>query len=101
MIIEDIIRPDMRRFEILDVLIEFKFVTLKDAGVSGEKARQMSQEELRAMPPMVEAMSKAREQVRTNAGLLHKRRDNLRLHGYAVVSLGFERIWWEEVSGTD
>ncbi len=23
--------------------------------------------------------------------------DNLLLRGYAVVSLGFERIWWEEV----
>ncbi len=92
-----IIRPDMRRFEILDVLMEFKFVTLKDAGISGEKARQMSLEELRAMPPMVEAMSKARDQVCTNAGILHKRHDNLRLHGYAVVSLGFERIWWEGI----
>ncbi|MGD9975894.1 MAG: hypothetical protein AB7S77_22790 [Desulfatirhabdiaceae bacterium] len=29
-----IIRPDMRRFTILDVLIEFKYVTLADAGLS-------------------------------------------------------------------
>jgi hypothetical protein len=32
-----IIRSDKRHFEIFDVLIEFKYISLKDAGMTGEK----------------------------------------------------------------
>ena len=31
-----IVRPDMREYRILDILIEFKFVSLKEAGVKGK-----------------------------------------------------------------
>ncbi|WP_045221609.1 AAA family ATPase [Desulfonatronum thioautotrophicum] len=92
-----IIRPDARRFTILDILIEFKFVTLKDAGLSGEQALALSVEELRSNRLMAQAMDEARVQVAKNMTILNRRYGNLRLRGYAVVSLGFERIWWEEV----
>ncbi|MBC2693944.1 MAG: AAA family ATPase, partial [Desulfobacteraceae bacterium] len=49
-----IIRPDMRRFKILDILIEFKFVSLKEAGLTGEEAKGLSTEELEAIPAMQE-----------------------------------------------
>jgi len=42
-----IIRPDMRKFDIFDVLIEFKYVTLNDANMTGEKARKLSRKDLR------------------------------------------------------
>ncbi len=90
-----IIRPDARQYTILDILIEFKFVTLKDAGLSGEQALGM--EDLQDMRLMRQAMTEAREQVRRNMEILNQRHGNLRLRGYAVVSLGFEWIWWEEV----
>jgi len=93
-----IIRPDARRFTILDILIEFKFVTLKDAGLSGEQAQALGDEELRSHRLMREAMTEAREQVERNMGILNRKYDNLRLRGYALVSLGFERIWWDEVT---
>ncbi|GAB6058272.1 AAA family ATPase [Desulfonatronum parangueonense] len=92
-----IIRPDARRFTILDILIEFKFVTLKDAGLSGERALAMSLDELQGLRLMRQAMDEAREQVRKNMEILNRKYGNLRLRGYAVVSLGFERIWWEEI----
>ncbi|WP_045221913.1 AAA family ATPase [Desulfonatronum thioautotrophicum] len=92
-----IIRPDARRFTILDILIEFKFVTLKDAGMSGEQALMLGMKELQGLRLMRQAMDEAREQVRGNMKTLNRRYNNLRLRGYAVVSLGFERIWWEEV----
>ncbi|MDM8537576.1 AAA family ATPase, partial [Desulfobacterales bacterium HSG17] len=41
-----IIRPDMRQFEILDILIEFKYVKLKDAEISGEQAGKLTKDEL-------------------------------------------------------
>jgi hypothetical protein len=92
-----IIRPDMRRFRILDVLIEFKFVTPKHAGMTGEAARELSPEALREIPAMVSEMEAAREQLRRYGDALEQRHGNLRLRRFAVVSLGFERIWWEGV----
>ncbi|QTA82014.1 AAA ATPase-like domain-containing protein [Desulfonema limicola] len=92
-----IIRPDMRRFTILDILIEFKFVKLKDADMSGEQARKLTQEELQNMPLMQAQMEDAKIQIKDYGDVLDKRYGNLRLRKYAVVSLGFERLWWEEV----
>ncbi|QTA82031.1 AAA ATPase-like domain-containing protein [Desulfonema limicola] len=92
-----IIRPDMRRFTILDILIEFKFVKLKDAGMSGEQARNLAKEELQNLPIMQAQMEDARIQVKDYGDVLDKRHKKLRLRKYAVVSLGFERLWWEEV----
>jgi hypothetical protein len=94
-----IIRPDARRFTVLDILVEFKFVTLKDAGLSGEQAQALDTEELRDLRLMRQAMTEAREQVGRNMAILNRKYADLRLRGYAVVSLGFERIWWEEVGG--
>jgi hypothetical protein len=92
-----IIRPDMRKYTILDILIEFKFVTLKTAGLNGEQARKLTGEELRNLPALRSQMEDAKEQVRDYGDVLNTRFGNLRLRRYAVVSLGFERIRWEEV----
>jgi hypothetical protein len=92
-----IIRPDMRRFQILDVLIEFKFVTLNNAGMTGEAARELAPEELQKIPAMVSEMETARDQLKQYGDALEKKHGNLRLRRFAVVSLGFERIWWEAV----
>ncbi len=92
-----IIRPDMRRYNILDILIEFKYVKLGDAGLTGEKARELPSKELEKIPPMIASMKDAEEQLRRYGGALEKKYGNLRLRRYAVVSLGFERIWWKEV----
>ena len=94
-----IVRPDMRRFKILDILIEFKFVKLKDAGLTAEQARKLSRTELHALPRMTREMTQARAQVNDYGNRLEKRYDNIRLRRYTVVSLGFERIWWTEVNG--
>ncbi len=92
-----IVRPDMRRFEILDILIEFKYVKLGDAGVTGEKAKKLTAEELRSIPAMISQMETARDQVKKYGDSLEKKHGDLKLRRYAVVSLGFERIWWKEV----
>ncbi len=92
-----IIRPDMRRFTILDLLIEFKYVSLKDANMSGRQVRELSPEALQNLAPMQETMREAVEQVQNYGVLLARRYGNLRLRCYAVVALGFERLWWQEV----
>ena len=92
-----IIRPDMRRFSILDILIEFKFVTLKEAGLSGEQARKLTPEKLQTLPPMIREMKDGKTQVEEYGKALEKRHGDLRLRKFVVASLGFERIWWAEV----
>lgn len=96
-----IIRPDMRRFEILDVLIEFKYVRLSNAGMTAEKARNLHQEELTAVPVMTAQMENARKQATRHGDDLEKKYKHLRLRRYAVVALGFERLWWEEIGRPD
>ena len=92
-----IIRPDMRRFKISDILIEFKFIQLKDAGLNGEAARKLASQALKNIPVMRSAMKDARAQAKAYGNALERKYGNLRLRKYAVVSLGFERLWWEEV----
>ena len=92
-----IIRPDMRKYTILDILIEFKFVSLKQAGISAEQARDLKAEELEALPPVTKSMVEAKKQVREYTEVLNKRHADLRLHKFAVVALGFERLCWVEV----
>lgn len=94
-----IVRPDMRQFTILDILIEFKFVKLKDSGLTAEQARKLTSAELQALPSMAKEMAEAEGQVTEYGDRLEKRHGNSRLRRYAVVSLGFERIWWAEVKG--
>ena len=92
-----IIRPDMRRYTILDVLIEFKYVTLADAGLSGKAARELTVAALQSLPPMQKMMTEAVDQAREYGRILDARHGNLRLRRYAVVALGFERIWAQDV----
>ncbi len=93
-----IIRPDMRRYTILDILIEFKYVTLSDAGLSGKEARELADEALQSLQTMQKAMAEAVEQATEYGRILEARHGELRLRRYAVVALGFERIWAREVS---
>ena len=92
-----IIRPDKRHFKIFDVLIEFKFVTLKEAGITGEQAGNLSETALRELPQMPKALNDGREQVRSYSDRLEKKYGNLRLKRFVVASLGFERICFETV----
>jgi len=92
-----IIRPDMRRFEIFDILIEFKFISLKEAKLTGKAARALKPNELKALKYMKDNMKEAKEEAATYAKALNDKYKDLRLKTFAVVSLGFERLWAEEV----
>jgi hypothetical protein len=92
-----IVRPNMRKFHLLDILIEFKYVSLKDAGLSGEQVKMLSFDELKALKPVQEKLLKTKIQLARYRKILEdKYGENLRLHCYGVVSVGFERLVWEE-----
>jgi len=90
-----IVRPDMRHYELLDILIEFKYVSLEKLRLSGRQAREMPREALEQL-----AGVKTQRQ-RADAGLAEYRTalqarygDVLRLHCFSVVAVGFERLLW-------
>ena len=87
-----IIRPDKRHFEIFDILIEFKFVTLKNAGITGEQAKQLSEDELYNMPEIKKALEEGENQITLYGKKLDDKYGNLRLKKFVVTALGFERV---------
>ena len=92
-----IIRPDMRKYNLFDILIEFKYVNLKDAGLSGEKARELTSKEIKELTPIQHATQEAQQQVNSYKNTLNTRYPELRLKSYVVTALGFERLYWMEV----
>ncbi len=90
-------RSDMRHVKVYDILIEFKYVPLSEAGVSGEEAARLSLDALSALPAMKRTMSDALAQVAVYGDSLRHKYGDLNLLCYAVVTLGYERIWWQAV----
>ncbi len=93
-----IIRPEMRKFALLDILLEFKYISLKKLGLSGKKIGSMSRTELEALPVVKENFADAEVQARKYGRILQKiHSKKLRLRIYTIVSLGFERLLWHEM----
>ncbi len=92
-----IIRPDKRYGKVFDVLIEFKFVTLKDAGVTGEDANQLPKEELYSLPQIKNALDEGENQVICYGKQLNRKYGNLRLKKFVVAALGFERVCFRTI----
>ena len=95
-----IIRPDKRHFTILDVLIEFKFVSLKDAGLTGEQAKALPADELHSLPGIKKAMTDGEQQIIEYGKKLDAKYGNLRLEKFVVTALGFERVCCKKIKTT-
>ncbi|MDM8521214.1 AAA family ATPase [Anaerolineales bacterium HSG6] len=90
-----IVRPDMRQYQLLDHVVEFKYVKLSEAELSGAKIRALSEEKLRALPKVQKKLNDADSQLsRYRQGLAEIYGDKLRLQSHTVVSVGFERVVW-------
>jgi hypothetical protein len=92
-----IVRPDMRRFQALDLVLEFKYVGLKDLGLTGLELKARSQAELLALPKVAIKREEAKDQAKRYAEVLKTRYGLTTITGFAIVALGLERIVYEEV----
>jgi hypothetical protein len=93
-----LIRPEMRKYQLFDILFEFEYVTLTEAGVDGESARTLPSVDVSALPAVKKKVDEARRQLQNYKQLLHANHGaQLKLRCYAVVALGFDRLVWEEV----
>ena len=85
----------MRHFALQDVLLEFKYLSLGDLGLTGEAIRAMPRAELATLPLVQTALAAATRKAEDYRDILEAAYPGrLRLHTYAVVALGFERLVW-------
>ncbi|MFN0120593.1 MAG: AAA family ATPase [Blastocatellia bacterium] len=93
-----IVRPDMRKYQALDLLLEFKYIPLTDTKPTGAAARALSDEDLRAMPLVQAKLAEARAQTADYARELRQRYfPELSLRVHAIVAVGFDRLIHEEI----
>lgn len=95
-----IIRPDMRGGRLWDLLFEFKYLSLGKNNLTGEQVQGMSQAELLALKPVQAELADARTQLITYRTTLEKVYGvgYLRLRTYAIVSIGYDRLVWQEIA---
>ena len=88
-----ILQPDVRPYQLHDLLFEFKYVELKTIGLKGEDVREMNENELRALAPVAKAFFDGHDQlVRYENALQNQLGEKLKLRSYIVVAVGFERL---------
>ncbi|WP_089729330.1 AAA family ATPase [Candidatus Thiosymbion oneisti] len=90
------VRPDMRKYQLLDHLLEFKYIPLQELGLSNQEIRLKSREELRALPQVKAKLAQATAQLTRYRAILEQvYGERLRLSTHAVVALGLTRLVWE------
>jgi hypothetical protein len=93
-----IVRTDMRQYPALDLLLEFKFVSLQQTKLSGEQLRKKPMAELAALPAVASELAAAAEQARRYGNALSQRYGLQDLRLYAVVGVGLERVVWQRLT---
>jgi len=92
-----LIRPSMRHYDTLkDLVLEFKYISLKHIGLTAGQLREESRETLMQLPIVQTALQEALTQLQAyQASLAAKYQQPERLYCIAVVALGFERVVWQ------
>ncbi len=93
-----IVRSDQRATQALDLLLEFKYVSLQDLKLTGEQVKAQSMAELAALAAVQAQLAAAVEQARRYGAALSERYGLTDLRLFAVVGIGLERVVWQPVS---
>jgi hypothetical protein len=93
-----LVKPQKRQFTLQDYLMEFKYISLAEVRRSGKQVRQMSRDELAALPAVAALLDDAHtELMGYRDTLIATYGDILRLRCFSVVAVGYERLVWREV----
>jgi hypothetical protein len=90
-------RLDRRTVPALDLLLEFKYVSLQQTKLTGEQVRAKTMDELAALSVVKRELETAAEQARRYGRALSERYGLSDLRLYAVVGVGLERVVWQAV----
>lgn len=94
-----LLRPEQRIYQLYDLLIEFKYVELSKVQMSAEQVRSKTTAELAALDGIKTEITAARSALQAYRQTLQTKYGALlKLRVYAIVSLGFERVFWQEVT---
>ena len=94
-----IVRPDAREYPVLDLVLEFKYVSLKQLGLSARQVKQLKDEACGELEAVKRAFEQAKEQLQRYSSALRERYgQQLQLRSYAVVALGLERLLFREAA---
>ncbi|MGB4497949.1 MAG: PD-(D/E)XK nuclease domain-containing protein [Methylococcaceae bacterium] len=91
-----IVRPDMRQFQALDLVLEFKYIGLKELAMKGAELKALPQNELSKLPLVKSKLDEATAQATDYAKSLSDCYRLDRIRAFSVVALGFERVVWVE-----
>ncbi|WP_217352390.1 hypothetical protein [Candidatus Viridilinea mediisalina] len=90
-----LVRPDLRSSALQDALLEFKYLPLSELRLSSEAAKTTPREELAALPLVQTRLAEATQKAEAYCAILQNVYGaSLRLHTYAIVALGFDRLVW-------
>lgn len=92
-----IVRPDQRGAAALDLLLEFKYLGLKELELTGEQVRASTGEALAALPLVAAKLAEAAQQAQRYGAALRARYGLTDLRLFAVVGIGLERVIWRVV----
>jgi len=93
-----ILRPDARNTALFDLLFEFKYVSRSK--ISEKDIDALSDTALKSKTPVKKAFIDAKKQLKFyGKGLNKKFGSQLKLNQYAVVSVGFDRLFFEAAGG--
>lgn len=77
-------------------MLEFKYLSLSDLGLTGEQVKNQSREQLALLPLVQTALQNANHQLtHYRQVLIDKYQEPQRLRCIAVIALGFERVVWQ------
>ncbi|TAN49385.1 MAG: AAA family ATPase [Methylococcaceae bacterium] len=96
-----IVRPDKRQYQALDLLLEFKYLSLQDLDLSGQEIATSPRDALVKLPAVAAKLGEAGEQAQRYGAALTARYGLTGLRCYAVVALGFERVVFHTVECAD
>ncbi len=91
-----IVRPDMRQYTLLDHLLEFKYIPLKElTGFDSQTLAETPLEKLRALPLVQQKRVEAEQQLASYRQTLERvYGPKLKLRTHAVVGVGLTRLVW-------
>ncbi len=97
-----VVRPDIRPVQdIIDIVIEFKYLKLADIGKSHNELADMDEAELLKLPKVAKQLKQGTYQVKRYAETLKPElkilAPNFNPHLWVVVALGFSRLVWRKV----